>query len=93
MKGIGQVGQSSGRGEGGDHSSGQAGVCRAGLRGLRQVCRDRAGRALVRDTGKKDRHKDEQQPVRAGEPKGRLGPGQKGTNQAMARARSRPQKP
>lgn len=34
-------------------------------------------RALVRDTGRWDGHEGEQEPARAGEPKDRLGPGQK----------------
>lgn len=48
-----------------------------GHRWLRQRCRDEAGRALVRDTGRQDRHEGEQEPARAGDPKRSLGPGQK----------------
>ncbi|KAM3655201.1 LOW QUALITY PROTEIN: CD180 antigen [Ammospiza maritima maritima] len=38
---------------------------------LRQGRRDEADRAWVRDTGRQDRREGEQEPVRAGEPKGR----------------------
>lgn len=43
--------------------------------------RDKAGRTLGRETGGQDRHWSEQEPARAGEPKGSLRPGQKARTQ------------
>lgn len=48
-----------------------------GLRGLRQGCRDGAGRVLVRDTDKQDRHKGEQEGRRAKRQAGARAKGEK----------------
>lgn len=53
--------------------SGRQGGMRAGQARMR----GQSGRVVVRDTERRDRREGEQEPVRAGEPEGSLGPGQR----------------
>ncbi|XP_066043080.1 octapeptide-repeat protein T2-like [Chamaea fasciata] len=47
------------------------------MRAARARTRGLSGREAVRDSGRQDKRKGEQEPARAGEPEGRLGPGQR----------------